>query len=174
MAKKTLTTVDAVRMATAEYVARIHELLEHAPDAAPVAPVVEAAPKLSPKRKRTKKEIAAHMAKMRAARDAKRAAANPPAVAAARKAKAQSKAQQERESRANAGWAVREFKTDRKRVPAKLSPRLRAVLQFLIAANGKTVADARIAKKLDLSVAAVRTALWHLRKQDLAEMVEEQ
>lgn len=63
------------------------------------------------------------------------------------------------------------FKTDRKRIPRDLSPRLRAIMEVLVEAP-RPITDEAIAKRLDMSIAAAHTALWRLRKRRLVDMLE--
>jgi hypothetical protein len=139
--KKTLDTADQVRLLLASFTAHVEELLQAQNGPVAVRPLRTAAPAPPPKK------IGDHMAMMRAAKAAKSSRAN-----------------------ANDGWNVRKFKTDRKRIPASLTPRLREVLRFLIDAK-KPVADTLIAKEFGINMVATRAALWRLRKSHLVEML---
>jgi hypothetical protein len=75
-------------------------------------------------------------------------------------------------SRAYDGWKERRFTTSRRRIPSAMTPRLRSVLQFMIDAK-KPVSDKQLSRDLDMSIAAARTALYHLRRNGFAEMLPE-
>jgi hypothetical protein len=75
-------------------------------------------------------------------------------------------------SRAFDGWKERRFTTSRRRIPAAMTPRLRSVLEFMIEAK-KPVSDKQLSRDLNMTIAAARTALYHLRRNGFAEMLPE-